>query len=331
MSQPDPQKQHSARDLTSHIDEDDLWELDDDWTDADSSTSSEGSTDDDTPPIPPAPESVSSYRAASLPEPTTEIGEHDTFEPDTLLDHEIDTGSDVMVAESQTKPTEQAETSVDTPPSHPAAKENEPAELAAAPEPVNEKNKGNKLNPLEKVSLSLVAAAFLGAAIWAYLWLYDQNIIEDEGAIQLPLQGEFISISDFSTHWVSASQFKEIKMGAKVLPAASMTLDDASPSSGALRIYFRNVNGDYIGDSITLTVRDGQFTNSNQPNTRFDNDHRTATVIASDGFHQEGDFNAYVLDEQMAWKIQVLEAKTSAAAGKDFEEIIHTKVGRQRK
>jgi hypothetical protein len=140
-----------------------------------------------------------------------------------------------------------------------------------------------------------------------------------------------MTVNAFSTYWKAASGDEVIKMGAKVLPSASITLNSGTSASGALRIFFYNTQNERIGDPVTLPIDDGKFIDENKANISITDDGATIEVISSDGFHQEGDFSAYVLDEKLAWQIHVYEADSRTASGDDFKELINTKVEPKRR
>ena len=140
-----------------------------------------------------------------------------------------------------------------------------------------------------------------------------------------------MTIRGFSTYWKAASGDEIIKMGAQILPAANITLESGASSSGALRIFFYNTQNERIGDPVTLPFKNGKFLGENKPNIAITDDGATVEVISSDGFHQEGDFSAYVLDKKLAWQIHVYEADSPSASGDDFTEIINTKIDPQRR
>lgn len=339
------QTPRSQREIASHIEEEDLWELDDDWGDeasseaapapAPSSPAAPAAPAADSPATePPKPEETEPVQAVQpeevvpeviepSPEPPTESS--DTFETEDILDQEIETAP--LEADSTTidKNEEQA-VSYSTPP--PA--EEDIAETTAATDTEVQKSPSSKgLSIVEKASLGVVALCLLGLAVYGYIWLYNKNQTEQTSKLTFPVTGDHVSIADFSTYWTTAKSSHEIKIGAAVLPAAQITLDD-STTSGALRLYFRNVENVIVGDPITLTIRDGVFSDTAKSNITVSDNGRTATIVASDGFHQEGDYSAYVLDKTLAWKVFVFEAGDANASGSAFQEIIETKVDPRR-
>lgn len=331
MSNSENQKLRNVRELTSHLEEDSLWDLDDDWAEDTEPASIDEENQEPESIIPPAREASTEQASPSpieIKAPTH--SENDTFESADVLDHEIETPLNPVSEEPIPTKTQ------DSPTNEPA-----PAETLAAETDENEVNEttpeedpdddsparlGKGLSGIEKIALPLVIVSLLALAIYSYVWLYGKNLTEEDTAVKLPIKGEHAAISGFSTYWTTATKTTDIKIGAKVLPSASITLDSGSSSTGALRIYFRNVENVRIGDTITLPFKNGKFTTSEKSNISIKDDGASVEITSSDGFHQEGDFSAYVLDEKLAWKVFVLEAGSANARGKEFKEIINTKV-----
>jgi len=304
MSNSENQSTRKPREISSLSEEKDLWDLDDD------SIAEAISNVSDTSP-PPESAIIETTPTASDPEPVTppvsdQLAEN-TFEDIDSTVQNLDT-SEKIAAPQVEESTEE-----------PESQQNANA------------HKKDKLSLIEKVSLAVVAASLLGLAVYGYIWLYKKNLTEEDNKLQLPVKGQHMTINAFSTYWKGASSDVVTKMGAQVLPSASITLNSSASSSGALRIFFYNTQNERIGDPVTLPISNGKFTSENKSNITLSDDGATIEVVSSDGFHQEGDFSAYVLDQKLAWQIHVSEADSSTASGDDFKEIINTKVEPKRK
>ena len=300
MSNSENQSPGKPREINSLSEEEDFWDLDDDTVDAPASAVSEVSEVSDTPPTP-EPAIIETSPAVS--DPIVD----DSFEALSSPDQNPETPEEIASPQAEAS-TEEPESKIDT-----------------------HSHKKDKLSAIEKISLAVVAASLLGLAVYGYIWLYKKNLTEDDNKVQLPVKGEHMTITAFSTYWKAASGDEVTKMGAKVLPSASITLNSGASSSGALRLFFYNTQNERIGDPVTLPISNGKFTSENKSNITITDDGATVEVISSDGFHQEGDFSAYVLDQKLAWQVHVSEADSSTASGDDFKEIINTKVEPKRK
>lgn len=292
MSNSDNQNFNNDSTPISRLEEDELWDLEEEWDGADESTA--------VPPVegsPPAEVDPSLQpEEPTTPEPTDNLGDQDTFaDPATI------------------SPAQEIE-----PTSPDEDKESEEIQKSTL----------SGLSLIEKATLAVLAAALLGLAIYSYTWLYKKNLTAEEAKLELPVQGDYITISNFSTHWTEGSG-----NSTKILPVASITLDPDANAAGALRIYFRDAESNIIGDPITLAVSNSKFVVAQSHSIKISDDGATAEVISSDGFNQESDFSAYVLDKNMAWKAFVFEANRADAPGREFEkhEIISVKIDAKRK
>jgi len=345
-----------VRELTSHLEEEDLWDLEDSWDEDDETES----TDSD---AAYKPKEEEESEAEEAEEPSADEAKEEELEKEETVDP-VDTKQETAdlfenlddqseedieieeIPEEEAKEETQGEDSGDDEPEEPATEkdstpEDEPQEVAEETEENPEKVASEKstfddpsstqeeaakqaalnlikkagLSTMEKIALGAVAAMFLGLAIWGYSFLREKNNLgQGEAKLELPIKGKYSTISGFTTFWKTPEDTTGIKIGVQVIPVASITLSDDSSGSGTFRIYFRNADKESVGDPITLSFSNGKFTNGE----------KSIQIAATDGFYQEGDFNAYVLDRALAWRVQVLEAANSNASGSDFEEILDT-------
>ncbi|BDS08091.1 hypothetical protein NT6N_31310 [Oceaniferula spumae] len=347
-----------ARDLSNQLEEEDLWDLEDSWDEEDEEPAAAGTeapeeeADDEAPleeePLDEAdiaeeddvtaeeePEETSSDSEDIEEEPEDSIeDEEEVLEDDELESDDEPTETADLFEDIEDEPeiedefediadepeeTEPEDTDIDVvAESEDIAPITEPAEEPTQPIPAESaaaEFKKPSLSSIEKISLSAFVVVFLGLAIWGYMFLHERNNLgKPETTLNFPVKGKHTTVSDFHTFWQSPEDAQGIKLGAKVIPGASITLDDDSNGSGALRIYFLNAEKNTAGDTVTISFSDGKFSNGK----------KTIEVLATDGFHQEGDFSAYVLDHTLAWRIRVLEADSANASGDDFSEIIDT-------
>lgn len=343
-----------ARELTSQLEEEDLWDLDDDSEDSEDTSAAENSTPlEENEPEEKIEPSAEEEPDEEVIEEIAETGdlfedhekpetEEEESEAEILADEEFESEEEELkiedeleseeipdaeeTTEEEEEPEEEAVEESDGEPTEETADEpvanstyDDPTQTPeeAAQEAAAKLIKKAGVSTMEKVALGAVAVLFLGLAIWGYAFLRGQNNLgKIEVDLDFPIKGKYATVSDFKTFWQGTQDSSGIKLGAKVIPAASITLADDHDGSGALRIYFRNEDKTSVGDPITLSFSNGQFNNGE----------KTIEVTATDGFHQEGDFNAYVLDRSLAWRVQVLEASSSNASGSEFEQIIETLV-----
>jgi len=166
----------------------------------------------------------------------------------------------------------------------------------------------------EKIALISIAIIFLGLAVWAGFWLRQKNhLASGNQGRELPSKGAYATISNFSSYWKRCGDTPGIKIGAIAIPAATITLRKDS-SSGALRFYFRDSSMKSVGDPVTMSFQNGLFSNGND----------TIEITASDGFHNQVDFNTYQLGTTGAWELEVLEAKGDMEPRANFSLLFKT-------
>ena len=83
---------------------------------------------------------------------------------------------------------------------------------------------------------------------------------------------------------------------AVVVPSAIITLDPDSSGKAALRLYFQNAALEIVGDSMTVTIEDGKFPQGSNH----------LEVIATDGFHSEGEFFSYQDGDSKLWRLVIV-------------------------
>ena len=305
MDKKDKQTTRTSRDMSIQLEEDNLWDLDDDWdVGADS------------------PDSVT-QTTAEADEPKENLTE----------DFQKEDGPAMVEADkSENHPdTDLEETEKETPAER-APDENPQKKSAGEVTDISEKTvkgtavadtttKKHSLNTIEKVTLAALAAVMIGLLVWSCIWLSGRNkIANTREKVELPVVGQQATITALSTFWVTSKNSQGVNREAVVLPAITITLDEIASKNGALRLFFKNADDKSIGDPISLSFENGKFSN----------DSNTIEVSASDGFRQEGQFHAYQVDEAKPWRVLILEAPSADSLGTEFIELIDAPVDARR-
>lgn len=353
MDNNDNKRPRNTRDISTHIDEKDLWDLGDDWADDDSEPASAAQPEEETadsgkvqdpPTEETAPEETAAEVSDTGKEPAGQAEDHDGTDGDPGEDER----------EEEDAPTPGPEEQADTEPGSTGEKTDavpevslqQPEQPEDAPEedaPAAEATSGDgeapagpggitapataaleklSLNKAEKTALGALAALLVGLAIWGIVWLGQKNAIANaRESVELPVEGEYATITGLSTAWVTPTKEAGVHLDAVVVPSASITLDPDKTDTGALRLFFKNADGVSVGDPITLPFKGGEFANGSS----------TIEVSASDGFHEEGQFFGYQTEDAKPWRILILEAPSAASPGSEFTEIIDAPVGAKRK
>lgn len=339
-----------VRELTSHLEEEDLWDLEDSWEDEEGDGDNTTEADETTEADPAAEEKA---ETGDLFDAAQDRREEDAAPPpadEQADEHETGTEENPEETSKENPEAAQEETPEETPEVTPEETPEEPSGESASvadpggegqpaapkdtfddpeltPEEAARKSAADLirkagLSTAEKIALAAVALMFAGLAVWGYMFLRKHNrLATTEATIEFPVKGEHAVVSGFKTFWKNPDDDSRVRLGALVVPAAEITLADDSSGTGALRLYFYNTEKTSVGDPITIAFEGGRFSNGE----------KTIEVSASDGFHQEGDYSAYVLDRDLAWRVQLLEADSAAAAGSDFAELFKVPVEPVRK
>jgi|GEM_PF-2411610 len=178
-----------------------------------------------------------------------------------------------------------------------------------------------RVSKTEKIALLSVGACLLVGVIWA-LSLFFNNIHTDSPdiVIDYPVAGKFATLAKATTYWKTPNhETDRVRPEARLVPAAKLTLDPAV-KSGALRILFEDDSGNIVGDPITLTISNGNFSNAS----------KEIEIFATDGFNDEGDHAAYLTEQIGKWFVLVKEGPDRNARGNDFTDLVRIPISNSR-
>jgi hypothetical protein len=129
--------------------------------------------------------------------------------------------------------------------------------------------------------------------------------------VSLPVKGEILSVSSVETYWrapVTQGDNPDItQRGVILIPVIKI---QASGTSGAVRIFFRDSDGILVGDSTTLPISGDE----------------TLTIPATDGFTDVGMHASYRTNEYARWIVQVLEGPSVNAPIEKFKNLFNTEI-----
>jgi len=174
------------------------------------------------------------------------------------------------------------------------------------------------LTKLERIGLvALLAVLVIGAAT---IVIYSLGRLPTESArvksTDFPIKGKQLSIASADTYWrapvIDGKTPDIIRRGTVLIPVVKLTTADGS---GAIRVIFRNHDGESIGDIVTRTVQGGQ----------------SLEIAATAGFDDVGMHAAYRTGETNPWTVEVGEAPTAAAANDDFKMLFQMNVSTVRR
>ncbi|WP_193214747.1 hypothetical protein [Luteolibacter marinus] len=254
------------------------------------------------------------------PEPVDEIGELD--EPDSP-----DGGKVVTLVVPDEKP---------EPPPAPAAQDSPPVPEAvtkpspdAPPAPAKEPKPRKtpapetavkpRMNRRELVGIAAFAVVLLAAAIWVLSQFFGLFRFKSEFVDKpdLPISGEHVVLAAAETFWREPVREGESRDVARrevvMIPVLEISLDPDQSPSGALRIIFRNGDGEPVGDSITRSFTGGRFDANGEV---------TLAFPATDGFLEMGNYNAYRTGKDGFWTAEVHEGPSINAPASQFKPLV---------
>ncbi|MBC7979987.1 MAG: hypothetical protein H7Y36_05440 [Armatimonadetes bacterium] len=171
----------------------------------------------------------------------------------------------------------------------------------------------SSLSKIEKIGiLSLIAILILGATFTIIHFADNvptRPVISRD--LEFPIKGQLVSITSASTYWrepiITGENADIVKRDTKLIPVLKISFE-AKP--GAIRIFFRNENGEVVGDAITRAV--GGKTQLSIP--------------ATAGFDDIGMHAAYRTGESIPWIVQIFEAPTGNASREQFKKIFESEI-----
>jgi len=203
-----------------------------------------------------------------------------------------------------------------------------PTTAPTAPAPADSPATGTiRPSRSEKFALGGFAALLLAAATWMLLMLAHNvpTTDADDLSVRFPVAGKCATLARVETFWrhpvTTGNSPDRFRHGARLLPVARIALDPAS-GSGALRVFFRDENGETIGDPTTLTFLNGRFP---------DSDSALIDVVATDGFRDEATYAAYRAGHSATWMLVLLEAPTAAAPAREFHPLLDVPISPERR
>jgi hypothetical protein len=215
------------------------------------------------------------------------------------------------------EPAPPAEAAAPTEAPAPRTRENKPR-AASATEAAPKGLQRPRLNRREVVGIASFALVILIAAVWMLSRFFSQlSFREDVHALpDFPIEGERIAVEDAATFWrepVRSGENRDVARREVVwIPVLEITLDPDESPAGALRVIFRNSQGDPVGDPITRSFAAGRFEASGNATMNFP---------ATDGFEKDGDFQAYRTGSGDPWVVELLEGPSADAAAGTFKKL----------
>lgn len=175
-----------------------------------------------------------------------------------------------------------------------------------------------RLTYLERIGLFvlliLLAVGGLGTLVVSIMGLPSES--ERANAADFPIKGSRITVESADSYWrepiTDGSSPETVRRGTKLLPVIALKV---SEGSGAIRVLFRNDDRTLEGDAVTRSVRGPG----------------TLVIPATAGFDELGMFAAYRAGGSKPWTIEVYEAASETATGRDFKKLFEINISTARR
>jgi hypothetical protein len=253
----------------------------------------------------PAPQAAPKPAAPPAPQPAPEPTLHPTPEPTP-----------------QTAPEPIPETEDQVLPA--AATAAKPTEEKAQPHPESKSERAparpffGRFERREAVGLAAFAVVLSLVAIWVLALFFSRLEFKSEfiEMPNFPTSGQHASVAAAETFWrepIRDGAGRDFaRREAKMIPVLELTLESPRSPGGALLVIFRNGEGEPIGDSIRRSFRSGTFDASGSSAMSFP---------ATDGFVEEGAYQAYRTGRGRPWVAEVLEGPSVDAPADTFKPL----------
>lgn len=170
-----------------------------------------------------------------------------------------------------------------------------------------------KLSLFERFGLISLLVLILGGA--TAILVFSLNLLPTEPAKakanDFPIKGGKFTVNSATSYWrapVTGGPSPDMfRRGTRLLPVLELNV---SGGPGAVRVLFRNDDRSVVGDMVTRAIRDGS----------------SLTIPATAGFDDPGMHAAYRTGESKPWTIEVFEAPSEDAAGKDFKKLFEMNI-----
>jgi hypothetical protein len=212
-------------------------------------------------------------------------------------------------------------------PASPAAVEPAPAASVAPALPAKE-SAGTPAAPVsviprlglakaERIGLiALVAVLVIGAVA---VLLISRSLLPREPERvdnhDFPVKGSHVSVTGATSYWrapiTEGPKQDTVRRGTALLPVLELSI---AGGPAGIRVLFRNEEREVIGDAVTLTARSG-----------------TMVIPATAGFDDIGMHAAYRAGESKPWTIEVFEAPTATASGREFQKLFEMIIATDRR
>lgn len=174
------------------------------------------------------------------------------------------------------------------------------------------------LSKVERIGLvALLVVLLIGGGVVYFkiihhLPTHSQRLQEND----FPVKGEHFTILSAVSYWRApigeGRNAETFRRGTQLVPVVYLTVKGGP---AAVRVFFRNSDGDVIGDAVTRTLQEGT----------------PLEVAATAGFEDVGMHAAYRTGQSKPWMVQVYEAPSESSPGAAFKKLFEMNVSTDRR
>ncbi len=160
------------------------------------------------------------------------------------------------------------------------------------------------LRPIEKWTLPSVATILL-VGLCVYLFSFSEWAVTSGRVLdaKLPWVGNGVTISEASGEWRPSSEDVRMALRSAYYPRVKIV---AKAGNGALLVRFKNSQGHYVGDPVSLKIKGGKFVPSSDINAVIEGN--SATVRCEVGFPTQNDYRVHsFMGNEVLWSAVVYE------------------------
>ncbi len=170
------------------------------------------------------------------------------------------------------------------------------------------------LSKFERIGLLTLLAVLVLGGIAVFLGTINRLPTGSDRtkANDFPIQGQHLAIASATSFWRAPKSAETVRRGTQLMPVLELT---STGSPAAIRVFFRNGDGEVVGDAVTRRVQAGA----------------PLQIAATAGFDDVGMHAAYRTGRDKAWTIEVLEAPSENASGADFKKLFEMDVSQERR
>jgi hypothetical protein len=174
------------------------------------------------------------------------------------------------------------------------------------------------LSNFERAGMLALVALLLAGGLFAYLHSIKSLPTESAraGSGDFPIKGSLITVDSATSYWrppvAEGPNADTFRRGTVLLPVLVLKVADGR---GAIRVQFRNDERMTIGDVVTRTLQGSQ----------------TLEIPATAGFDDIGMHAAYRTGGGKPWTVEVFEAASENAAGRDFKPLFEINISTDRR